>query len=74
MRADMSDECPDLFDLKWTLRDIKAERNNLNEAKPATSLELVNRGLVEIIDDKPVVAEAGHGVIRCLERKRNEHP
>lgn len=70
----MSNERPDIFDLKWTLRDIKAERNNLVAAKPDHIAELVNRALVEIIDDRLVITEAGHGLIQSTGRKHNEHP
>ena len=70
----MSDEAPDLIDLKWTLRDIASKRDNLVAAKPHHVSQLVSRGLVEIIDDKPVITEAGLGLIQSPERRQNEHP
>lgn len=74
MRAEMSDECPDIFGLKWTLRDIKAERDNLVAGKPGHISELVNRGLVQIIDDRLIITEAGNGLIKSPRTEQNEHP
>ena len=70
----MSDEAPDLIDLKWTLRDIASKRDNLVASKPHHISELINRGLVEIVGDRPIITEAGLGLIQHLERKQNEHP
>ena len=65
----ISDETLDLIDLKWTLRDIASKRDNLVTAKSHHNTELMNRGLVEILDNKPVITEAGLGLIRQPERR-----
>ncbi|MEH2468981.1 hypothetical protein V1281_001763 [Nitrobacteraceae bacterium AZCC 2161] len=50
---------PDLIDLRWTLRDIKASRLTLTPPDPEHVRELIDRGLVELRDDIPVITEAG---------------
>jgi hypothetical protein len=50
---------PDLIDLRWTLRDIKAARLKLTPPDPEHVRELIDRGLVELRDDIPVITEAG---------------
>jgi hypothetical protein len=50
---------PDLIDLRWTLRDIKAGRLKLIPLDPEHVRELTDRGLVELQNDIPVITEAG---------------
>jgi hypothetical protein len=50
---------PDLIDLRWTLRDIKAGRLKLTSPDLEHVRELIDRGLVELQDDIPVITEAG---------------
>jgi hypothetical protein len=50
---------PDLIDLRWTLRDIQASRLALTPPDPEHVRELIDRGLVELRDDIPVITEAG---------------
>jgi hypothetical protein len=39
---------PDLIDLRWTLRDIKAGRLKLTPLDPEHVRELIDQGLVEL--------------------------
>jgi hypothetical protein len=50
---------PDLIDLRWTLRDIRSNRQRLLPPIPEHVRELVDRGLVELRDDIPVITQAG---------------
>lgn len=56
--TNLADLIPDI-DLRWTLRDIRAERFLLLPPDPAHVQELLNRGLIEMRGDKPVLTEAG---------------
>ena len=49
--------------LRWTLRDIKAERLRLSPASPDDLTALTELGLIQIQDDAPVLTEAGHDVL-----------
>jgi hypothetical protein len=49
--------------LRWTLRDIKAERLRLSPASPDDLTALTELGLIEIRDNAPVLTEAGHDVL-----------
>lgn len=59
----MDDKHSDLINLKWTLQDIKAQRDNLVAAKPDHVADLVERGLIQMVDDKPVLTAAGSSII-----------
>lgn len=45
--------------LRWTLRDIHAKRLKLSPADPGHLKELIDTGLVEMIDEQPVLTKAG---------------
>ena len=49
--------------LRWTLRDIKAERLQLSPVSPDDLAALAELGLIEIRDDLPVLTPAGHDVL-----------
>jgi hypothetical protein len=42
------------------LRDIKANRTKLSPVSPDDLRTLVEMGLVEMLDDEPVLTDAGH--------------
>jgi hypothetical protein len=46
--------------LRWALRDIKSERTKLLPVNPDDLRALIEMGLVEIEDEKPVLTDAGH--------------
>jgi hypothetical protein len=46
--------------LRWALRDIKSERTKLLPVNPDDLRTLIEMGLVEIEDEKPVLTTAGH--------------
>jgi hypothetical protein len=46
--------------LRWALRDIKSERTKLLPVSPDDLRTLIEMGLVEIKDEKPVLTDAGH--------------
>jgi hypothetical protein len=51
----------DAIDLRWTLKDIAASRSwMINEAHVSKLIEL---GLVEMRDDKPVLTIAGQNTV-----------
>jgi hypothetical protein len=47
------------IDLRWTLRDIKAERWILCPIDPAHLQQLIAMGLVEMRNDDPVLTNSG---------------
>jgi hypothetical protein len=49
--------------LRWTLRDIKAKRLLISPVRDKDLSILIDLGLVEIRDDKPVLTQAGHDVL-----------
>lgn len=49
--------------LRWTLRDIKAKRLKLSPVGDDDLRTLVDRQLVEMRDDGPVLTLAGHDVL-----------
>jgi hypothetical protein len=49
--------------LRWALRDIKAKRTNLTPVSPSDLTTLLEMGLVEILDDAPVLTNEGHQVL-----------
>jgi len=49
--------------LRWTLRDIKANRLKLSPVSAGDLNILTELGLIEIRDDVPVLTDAGHGVL-----------
>ena len=46
--------------LRWVFRDIKANRTKLSPVSPDDLRTLVEMGLVEMLDDEPVLTDAGH--------------
>ena len=52
----------DAIDIRWTIKDIASKRwhMTLNETHLSKLIEL---GLVEIRDDRPVLAIAGHNAV-----------
>jgi hypothetical protein len=54
----LADTIPDI-DLRWTLRDIRANRTVLMPPRRDHLEELLRRGCVEMRDGKPVITEAG---------------
>jgi len=49
--------------LRWTLRDIKAQRLTLSPVADDDLSLLAERGLVEVSDGVPTLTEAGHETI-----------
>lgn len=49
--------------LRWTLRDIKAQRLKLSPASPGDLTVLAELGLIELQDDVPVLTQAGQDVL-----------
>ena len=49
--------------LRWTLRDIKANRLKLSPAKESDLNILAQLGLIEMPDDAPVLTQAGHDAL-----------
>ena len=49
--------------LRWALRDIKAKRTKLTPVSPSDLTTLLEMGLVEILDDAPVLTNEGHQVL-----------
>ena len=49
--------------LRWTLRDIKAQRLKLLPVSESDLATLIDLGLVEIQEDMPVLTPAGHAVL-----------
>ncbi len=49
--------------LRWALRDIKGKRTKLLPVSPDDLRTLIEMGLVEIQDEKPVLTNAGHQVL-----------
>ncbi|MEH2474111.1 hypothetical protein V1281_004705 [Nitrobacteraceae bacterium AZCC 2161] len=47
------------IDLRWTLRDIRSNRQWLLPLNSEHVRELVERGFIELRDDIPVITEAG---------------
>ena len=47
------------IDLRWTLRDIRAQRFKIMRLSDAYQQELIKQGLVEMRDDEPILTEAG---------------
>ena len=46
--------------LRWVLLDFKADRTKLSPVSPDDLGALIEMGLVEMRDDKPVLTDAGH--------------
>ncbi len=46
--------------LRWALRDIKGKRTKLLPVSPDDLRTLIETGLVEMQDEKPVLTDAGH--------------
>jgi hypothetical protein len=51
------------IELRWLLRDIRAQRWVLAPLDPVRVQRLVDMGLVEMVDDKPALTEAGRQMI-----------
>jgi hypothetical protein len=51
------------IELRWTLRDILAHRTKLSPLKPDHIEQLVEFGLVEIVDNIPQVTAAGQSIV-----------
>jgi hypothetical protein len=49
--------------LRWTLRDIKAERLRLSPVSESDLTTLIDLGLVEVQEGVPVLTPAGHAVL-----------
>jgi hypothetical protein len=49
--------------LRWTLRDILSNRTKISPLKPDHVEQLVEFGLLEIVDDVPQLTEAGKSII-----------
>jgi hypothetical protein len=49
--------------LRWTLRDILSNRTKISPLKPDHVEQLVEFGLIEIVDDVPLVTEAGKSIL-----------
>jgi hypothetical protein len=49
--------------LRWTLRDIKANRLKLSPVNETDLAALLQLQLVEMRDDVPVLTQAGHNVL-----------
>jgi hypothetical protein len=49
--------------LRWTLRDIKAERLKLSPASEGDLAALTELGLIEMREDGPVLSQAGHDAL-----------
>jgi hypothetical protein len=54
---------PDAFDLRWSLRDIRARRWKLTPIKAAHMEKLLAMGLIEMLDGIPVLTDAGLSAI-----------
>jgi hypothetical protein len=50
---------PDLIDLRWTLRDIRSNRQRLLPLDSEHVRELIDRGFVELQDNILVITKAG---------------
>ena len=50
---------PDAIDLRWSLRDIRARRWTLTPIKAAHMEQLQAMGLIEFLNDEPVLTSAG---------------
>ena len=51
------------IDLRWTLRDIKANRLKLSPVSASDLATLTELGLIEMRDDVPVLTQAGHDAL-----------
>jgi hypothetical protein len=51
------------IDLRWTLRDVRAKRWKLSPLKHGHVEKLLDRGLVEMKGEDPVLTEAGRNAI-----------
>jgi len=49
--------------LRWTLRDIKAERLKLSPVSEGDLTILTELGLIEMREDVPVLTQAGHDAL-----------
>ena len=49
--------------LRWTLRDIKAQRLKLSPASPGDLAVLSELGLIELQDDMQALTQAGHDAL-----------
>ena len=49
--------------LRWTLRDIKAERLKLSPVSEGDLTTLTELGLIEMREDVPVLTQAGHDAL-----------
>jgi hypothetical protein len=49
--------------LRWTLRDIKANRLKMLPVSAADLSALIDLGLVEMRNDVPVLTDSGHAVL-----------
>jgi hypothetical protein len=56
-------ELKDAVRLRWTLHDIKGQRTELVPVSPDDLRILIDMGLVEMLDDVPVVTPAGDAEI-----------
>lgn len=46
--------------LRWALRDIKGNRLTITPVNPVDLQELMDLGLVEMRNEKPVITDAGY--------------
>jgi hypothetical protein len=46
--------------LRWILRDIKGKRLKLSPVSDSDLRALIELGLVEMLDDEPVLTNSGH--------------
>ena len=49
--------------LRWTLRDIKAERTKLSPVSASDLASLIELGLIEMSNNGPVLTENGRDVL-----------
>ena len=61
--ANNYDGVMEAIELRWLLRDIRARRWALVPLDPARLERLIEMGLAEMVDDKPVLTEAGLRII-----------
>ena len=52
-------ELQEAIDLRWSLRDIRAKRWTLTPIKAAHMEKLLAMGLIQFMDDEPVLTSAG---------------
>ena len=51
----------DAIDLRWTMKDVAAKRWNM--LNPDHVAKLIDLGLVEMRDDRPILTTAGQNIV-----------